>query len=205
MSKAMKYTIFALIISVIGYNSVYFKKLSEMKATQKSFDAAAYAKDLFDHRLPPVLAKSVSLDELLSSLKSSADQSFKKYGHSLTIGSSKFFMVKGDGKIEAIDESSVTIRTPQNNQLKINTEFVFGNDIRDAYGLIKLNDFTNTIDLSNISAEINKIVRTKVIPPFKAAVKKGDHVAFIGAIELNKVHLNLADIELSPVSLAINP
>lgn len=205
MSKTAKYTILALIIGVIGYNSVYFKKLSERKAAQKSFDAAAYAKDLFEHRLPPVLAKSISFDELLASITSSPDLSFKQYGHSLTIGSSKFFMVKGKGKIEKIDESSVTLRTPANNVFKISTEFVFGNDIRDAYGLIKLNDFTNTIDLSNISAEINKIVRTKVIPPFRNAVKEGDEVAFIGAIELNKVHLNLSDIELSPVSLAINP
>ncbi len=205
MNKVMKYTIWALILGLIGYNSVYFKKLSELKAIEKNFDATAYAKDLFEKKLPPVLDKAIDLDQLIAEAKTSPAAIFNKYGHSLTIGSSKFFMVKGTAKIIAIGESDVTIKTLQNNELKISTEYIFGNDIRDAYGLIKLNDFTNTIDLSNISSEINKIIRTTVIPPFKAKAKEGQTINFIGAIELNKVHLNLQDIELSPVRLKMIP
>jgi predicted lipoprotein len=203
MNSTIKCTIWIVIFGLIGYNSIYFKKLSTLKAMEKKFDAASYAKDLLDNKLPPVINKAISLDDLLAQIKTSADAAFKNYGHSLTIGSAKFFMVKGTAELIAINESDITVKTIQGNELKISTEYIFGNDIRDAYGLIRLNDFSNTIDLSNISSEINKIIRTKVIPPFKAVAKAGDTIEFIGAIELNNVHLNVKDIELSPVSLKI--
>jgi predicted lipoprotein len=203
MNSTIKCTIWIVIFGLIGYNSIYFKKLSTLKVMEKKFDAASYAKDLLDNKLPPVINKAISLDDLLAQIKTSADAAFKNYGHSLTIGSAKFFMVKGTAELIAINESDITVKTIQGNELKISTEYIFGNDIRDAYGLIRLNDFSNTIDLSNISSEINKIIRTKVIPPFKAVAKAGDTIEFIGAIELNNVHLNVKDIELSPVSLKI--
>lgn len=83
-------------------------------------------------------------------------------------------------------------------------EYVFGNALRDAPGLIKINDFTNTMDLNNIAAEVDKIIRTEVLPPFKSSVKKGDTITFAGAFELNQEHINLDKIEILPVALKIN-
>ncbi|RYG21443.1 MAG: DUF2291 domain-containing protein [Chitinophagaceae bacterium] len=203
MSTAIKYIVGLLIIGLIGYNSIYFKKLSSLKADAKSFDATAYAEDLLGNKLKPILTKAINIDFLLTQLDTLPAPLFKKYGHSLTIGSSKFFMVKGRGRITNIDDSGVTVKTTGNNELKIATEYIFGNGIRDATGVIKLNDFSNTTDLSNISSAINKIIRKDVVPPFKAKAKIEDQIEFTGAIELNQAHLDLSDIELLPVSLKI--
>ena len=97
----------------------------------------------------------------------------------------------------------VAVKTDGNNEIKIATEYIFGNGIRDATGLVNLNDFSNTTDLSNISSAINKMIRKNVVPPFRAAVKTGDQIAFIGAIALNEAHLDVKNIELLPVSLKI--
>jgi hypothetical protein len=59
------------------------------------------------------------------------------------------------------------------------------------------------MDFNNVSAEINKLIRKRVVPPFKSSVKKGDRVTFHGAIELNREHLQVNDIEIIPVSLQI--
>jgi predicted lipoprotein len=80
---------------------------------------------------------------------------------------------------------------------------VFGNAVRDASGMVQITEFSNTIDLSNVSGEIDKIIRKEVLPPFKQAVKKGDNVDFIGAIALNEAHLNLSDLEIIPVNLKL--
>jgi predicted lipoprotein len=88
---------------------------------------------------------------------------------------------------------------------KIATEFVFGNAIRDASGLINLNEFTNTMDFNNVSAEVNKIVRTSVLPSFKTNVKLGSRIQLFGAIELNKEHLSANNIEIIPISIKILP
>jgi hypothetical protein len=59
------------------------------------------------------------------------------------------------------------------------------------------------MDFNNVSAEINKIVRAEVLPAFKKSVVKEDTVQFAGALELNKEHLNVGDIEIIPVELKI--
>ena len=106
----------------------------------------------------------------------------------------------------AVNENDVLLQSKTDSShytFHIATEFVFGNAIRDASGQIDINEFKNTMDFNNVSAEINKIVRAEVLPPFKKNIKKGDTVQFAGAIELNREHLNISDIEVIPVQLKI--
>ena len=122
------------------------------------------------------------------------------------IGNIRYFLVKGEGQVLSINENDVTVLAVADSNkkaIRIATEFVFGNAIRDASGKIDINEFSNTMDFNSVSAEINKIIRSQVLPQFKAKVKKGDTVQFAGAIELNKEHLNVEDIELMPVQLKI--
>src|SRR4029078_9801703 len=126
--------------------------------------------------------------------------------HALGIGNIRYFLVKGQGQVVSVNENDVSIlaRADTNQTaLKMATEFVFGNAIRDASGKIDINEFANTMDFNNVSAEINKIVRAEVLPQFKANVKKGDSLQFAGAIELNREHLNTNDIEVIPVQVKI--
>jgi predicted lipoprotein len=117
--------------------------------------------------------------------------------------------VKGIGVITDLDEDKATLLAKDDSseqKVILATEFVFGNAIRDASGLININEFNNTMDFNNVSAEINKIIRNEVLPPFKNAVQKGDTIQFTGAIELNKIHLKLDNIEVIPIQLQIiNP
>ena len=87
--------------------------------------------------------------------------------------------------------------------IKIETEYVYGNAIRDASRLVEIKDFVNTTDLNNISAELNKKVRTTVLPAFKSTVKKADSITCTGAIELNQAHYTLDDLEIIPVQCKI--
>jgi len=202
MKKEIKYTIWVIVVLFLAYNSIYFKKLSEVKASDKKFDAAAYAKGLYA-KLPGITEKAIAFDQLVNEVNADKAKAFADYGHALAIGSTRFFMVKGSGVVKQLNESDVMLATTANNNLRIATEFVFGNAVRDASGQVNLNDFTNTVDLSNISSEVDKIIRADVLPPFKSTVKKGDKVDFAGAVELNQEHLNLDDVELIPVSLSV--
>ena len=83
------------------------------------------------------------------------------------------------------------------------TEFVYGNAIRDASRLVDIKDFPVTSDLNSISEELDRIVRTTVLPSFKKTVKKGDKVNIVAAIQLNKEHIKWNGLELLPVRLQI--
>lgn len=206
--KAVKYFVTVLLIVFVAYNSVYFKKLDEVKLASsiKGFDAGKYARNFYDKKLLPQLGTAVEVSQLVFLLESEPNTAFKNYSHALDIGNLRYFLVQGQGVVSSIGDDDVTVDVKTDSAkatVKLATEFVYGNAIRDGSGQINLNEFDNTADFNSVSEEINKIIRKEVIPPFKASVKQGDNVKFSGAIELNQAHLNLASIEVVPVQLSI--
>lgn len=208
MKKAIKIGLLVVVVGLLAYKSVYFKKLSEVKAvagTQK-FDPVSYAQTYMSKKLPVALNQSLEFNQLLQLLQTDPNKAFSQYSHALGIGNIRFFLVHGQGEVSKIleDHTSLIIRQDSAaRQVEIATEYVFGNAIRDASGLININEFNNTMDFNNVSAEINKTIRTSVLPSFKAQAKKGDRVEFAGAIELNQAHLKLDDIEIVPIQLKL--
>lgn len=204
--NSIKYIATIIVVLIVAYNSVYFKKLDEINArAPKAFDAVKYAHDYVKNKLTPTLDKSPDVTELLNMLSANPGKAFKTYAHAIGIGNVKFFMVKGEGVITNIDENDVFVKpsTLGSPVVKIATEYVFGNALRDASGLISINEFTSTTDLNNVSAEINKMVRNDVLPPFKGSAKIADKVQFAGAIELNQEHLNISDPEIIPITIKV--
>jgi predicted lipoprotein len=208
LRKYLKYLAAFIVFVVILTNSIYIKKLSDVNAasTTKKFDAEKYASDFWTSKLIPSLNKAIEINALTGLLKKEPEQTFKKYSYALGIGNLKYFMVKGSGMVASVNENSIAIAVTtfrNTNKVSIETEYVYGNAVRDASGIIQMNEFDNTMDFNEVSAEINKIIRTKVLPAFKANVKKGDSVQFTGAIELNQKHLNLVAMEVTPIAIRI--
>jgi predicted lipoprotein len=206
LKSVLKYAALIVLLILVVYNSVYFRKLDAVKSSSSSFDAPAYARNYFDRKLVPALDKAIDIRQLVAQLGSDKEQAFKQYAHALGIGNIKYFLVKGKGAVAAIDENAVVLSLAPDTaslSLQIATEFVFGNALRDAAGIIDINEFSNTLDINNVSSEINNIVRKELLPGFKRDVKKGDSVLFAGAIELNKAHLDLSHIEVMPARLEI--
>ena len=201
--KALTWTIVILAVALLGFNSVYFKKLDEIKAarTSKQFDAVAYAQHFWTKKLLPNLDKAVNIDTLVRLIDTDTARAFDTYSHALGIGNLRYFLISGSGLVTAIDSDDVYVLTTGGQSVKIATEYIFGNAVRDGSGLIDINDFINTMDFNNVSAEINNIIRKEVLPQFKASVKKGNQVLFTGAIELNRQHVKLESMELIPVKL----
>jgi predicted lipoprotein len=199
--KIIKNILVAVIVIVVGWNCVYFEDLDEVRASkaQRDFDALKYANTFWNSKLLPNVSKAVDLHQLLSMLGSDEAKTFDTYSHALGIGNLGYFLVRGTGRVDKIDTDYIVI----DNNIRLSTEYIFGNAVRDASGLIDINDFANTMDFNNVSAAINKIIREKVLPPFRRKVKSGDKVEFIGAIELNKEHLQLKNIEVIPIQLKI--
>jgi hypothetical protein len=202
MRKSIKYFLWIAVSLIVAYNSVYFKKLSDLNAAApKPFDAAAYANNYFYKQLPAMVAKAPDIDKLMAMIKTDTAATFKTYGRALAIGTTRYFLVQGKGTITNIDDDGLWVTTPSGNSVLLATEYVYGNALRDASGLIDINKFNSTMDLNNIAAEIDKIVRVKILPAVKPELKKGNRIQFTGAVGLNQAHLQLGDIEITPISL----
>lgn len=204
LRKIIKYGIGILIFGVVMYNTVYFKKISEMKVSKAAvvaFDAKTYLLE----KIPAAKNKAVAMADLLSALNKDAKKTFSAFGHSQNEGDAKYFLVKGEGKITKMDAEHVTIKDAvSGTELKLAIQYIFGNTARDCSGLISIDDFSNTMDLNNVSEEINKLIKIEILTPFTAKVKEGDTVSFVGGLELSQSEPKTDSIEIIPLQLEIN-
>lgn len=200
----MKYIIGIVIIGIVAYNSLYFRPLDEKLAESKevAFDAKLFVEGMWKNDLLAVYDTAIDLTMLIDQLGQNPELTFKQEAQALGIGNIGYFKVKGEGTVIAVNENNVLLQVG-NLPVEIETEFIFGNAVRDASGLIKINDYDETSDFNLISEAINDKIRAEVIPPFKAKVENGNKVSFKGALELNKAHLNLDQPEVIPVSIQI--
>ena len=209
MKNLIKYIVILLIVGLVGYKSVYIKKLSEVKNPSGSgFNAVAFTQKLWDEKLPSKLDSAIDLKELIHAIQANPGEAFSKYTNALGIGNYRYGLVKVDGIAAVINEDDIVMElTHADTIMKVTlaTEYIYGNAIRDASKLVDIRDFTNTTDLNNLSEELNKKVRNTVLPTFKKLVKKGDKIEVTGAIEFNKEHIRFNDPELIPVRLKTLP
>lgn len=204
MNPILKYGIGLLLLGVVGYNSVYIKKLDEVKTAGMSevgkFNALQYAANFWTNQLLPAAPRSATdLLTLLPLLQTDKEKAFTIYSHALGIGNIRYFLVKGEGAVTTMGENDITITLPTGKPVHIATEYIFGNATRDASGIIKITDFENTTDLNNVSAELNELIRKQVIPTLKTNTKPGQKLTFIGAMELNQAHLHLDELMIIPI------
>lgn len=207
MKKAVKYILVAAVIGLLGYKSVYIKKLSEVqKSAAQKFDAVAFSKNLWDEKMPAKIDSAVELSVFIQAMAANKEAALKQYSNAMGIGNYRYALVKTQAIVTAANEDEVLIQIPAADSVLnavLATEYIYGNAIRDASALVDVKDFPNTADLNSISEEINKIIRTSVLPSFKQAVKKGDKINIVAAVELNKEHIKWNGLELLPVRLQI--
>lgn len=198
-----------LAFALVAYQSVYFEKLSVHNSkTAVKFDPVAFSKKLWKEQLPAKMDSAVSLSFLIDATAKNKENAIEKYTHSLAIGNYRYALVKAEALVEEVKEDEVLATVNQGDtvlHIKLATEFIYGNAVRDASGLVQVVDFPNTTDLNSISEEFNKLVREQVIPVVKGKLKKGDRIRVVAAIELNKEHIHWQGIELYPVRIEIMP
>lgn len=192
---------------MLAYQSVYFEKLSTRKASAiDEFDATEFSKKLWDEKMSSKIDSAVRLDVLINSVGKDGETAINKYTNALAIGNYRYALVKLDADVLEVKADEVILGTSHNDSIltvNLATEFIYGNAIRDASGLVQVKDFPNTTHLNGISEGLNKIIRTSVLPTFKSEIKKGDRVNIVAAVELNKEHIHWQGIELLPVRVQI--
>jgi predicted lipoprotein len=207
MKKVIKYLLLLIVIALVGYKSVYLKKLSSMgtEGPQK-FDAGAFTTRLWNEKLPTRLDSAIELTTLIVAIQVNPEEGFRKYSNAMAIGNYRYSLVRFSGRAAVINEDDIVMQVNHTDSLLVlhmATEFIYGNAVRDASGLVDIRDFTNAMDLNNISEQLNKKVKTEVLPPFQKQVKAGDSVEVTGAIKFNKAHINFQHLEILPVRVKI--
>lgn len=206
MKKAIKFSAWIIPVLVLTYFSLSIENLDEHRAKSSTvaFNVPDYVQRFWDNDLPLCIEKAPFATELLALLNSNPDQAFEKFGHKLGISKTWYFMVKGTGTIESVDEEFLLVSLSDSLKIKVATDFIFGNAIREGSGKVNINDFLNMTDFNSVSVAINKMAKEKVVTRLKKAAKAGQQIDFAGAFELSEENTELESILLIPVSVKLS-
>ena len=165
--------------------------LAQMQQQQLlvAFDAPAVARAFWNQKLLPATADAVSIAELLTVLVRDPVVARQRFGRTLGLSSTTCFFVKGSGRIAAMDNEGISVTlddVPTGAGVRLPTGPVFGNTVRDATGLLDVNEFPNSQDFNAVSAELNHIVEIQVLPLLRNHAAVGRKIRFAGCLELEE-------------------
>lgn len=206
MKKSIKYSSWTLVVLLILFLSLDIRKLDEVKANSKAevFSATAYAHDFFENLIPAEIAEAPEIMPLIEMLQNEPQQAFEKYGKKLGISKTWYFLAKGEGVIESVEEENLRVNIDQRFQTRIATSFIFGNAVRDGSGAVDIDEFLNMTDFNNVSIEINNLIKNKVVSVLNKNSKPGMKLQFMGAFEIKEDDIDVQSIRIIPVSVKLS-
>lgn len=201
MKKPIQYILAILAVILVLYLSLDIEKLEAHKATDTGteFNAAEYARNLWDSGILTASGNAPELNMLLGLLETDPESAYEEYGHKLGISSTWYFMASGEGIIEKLEEDDLMVALNEHRQIRIATGFIFGNAVRDGSGAVDINEFVNMTGFNNVSVELNNMVKQEVVPELKNSAQVGMKITFTGAFEFAEDSQDL-EIRIIPVS-----
>lgn len=168
-----------------------------------ALDVPVLLETLWTEKLPAAAQKAVRADELLALASNDATSARKKYGREVGLGGATFLFVRGQGKIATVSEDLCRLDIddcPQCIGLEIG--IILGNAVRDATGLLDVEDFSNSQDFNHLSSQLNSRCETEVIAPIRSQLIVGAEVEFVGCGEVRSAD-DFKPLRLIPVQLRV--
>jgi predicted lipoprotein len=179
-----------LAIAASGVAGCKIKYDSDKSAGNQSaaFDAKTYVGKLWDAKVVPLMqADPIDVGTVLDAIAKDPEAAGKQYGHRAGEGQPWTYLVKGEGKVTALDVASrhgtATVETtidgkPTPVVLQVGP-VIFGTALRDALPFIAFGDFVNQIDYAEVSRALNDRATAGFAKEMAGA--EGKTVSFAGA------------------------
>jgi predicted lipoprotein len=205
MKRSITYIPGIAAILLLLFFSLDIQKLDRYRATHTSasFDAGAYAREVWENEIPQVVLKAPELNVVVDMLHSDPERAFATMGRKLGISRTWYFMARGEGVVESAEEEYLQVITGNSIRIELATSFIFGNAVRDGSGVVDIDDFLNMTDFNNVSIAINKRIKEEVVPKLRELAVPGTPVEFAGAFEIGEDHISLSPVRIIPVSIKL--
>lgn len=187
------------------FHIVPLKTVTAEKAAA-TFNATGFAENFWTNQLAVAAAKAVKAAVLIPAINADSTAAKTNYSRTVGMGDAYFYFLTGTGKVLAVSDDEISLAiTPgaTNAEISIQTGLVFGNALRDGTGLLNASDYPNSQDFNDLSAALNHIAETKVLPELHDAAKVGATVAFAGCAEVDDESSDLKPLKLVPIQVAV--
>jgi predicted lipoprotein len=206
MKRAARYLIALVIAAVICWQFPLFHivplKTAAAEKAAATFNATQFAETFWTNRMLASLDKAVKTDVLLPAIATNPAAARQKYARSVGLSEGYFYFVSGSGRVVAISDDEVSLAVTEgatNAEVSLQTGLVFGNALRDGTGLLNASAYPNSQDYNDISASLNHIVETRVLPELHEQAKVGGKISFAGCAEVDDESTDLKPLKVIPV------
>ncbi len=189
---ALRWLIAIVVIAVICWLFPLFHvvplKTVEAKQAAAVFNPTGFAESFWTNQLASSFDNAVKADVLVAAIQTDPTVAKKKYSRSVGLSDTYFYFLSGTAQVVAVSDDAISLAlTPgsTNVDITLQTGLVFGDTIRDGTGLLNASDYPNSQDFNDISAALNHIVETRVLPSLKEKPKVGAKISFTGCAEVD--------------------
>lgn len=200
--------VIALVVAIAGvcwlvppFHLVPLERAAKQKAAA-TFNPAQFAETFWTNRLLASLDQTVKAEVLLPAIQSDPAAARKRYARSLGLSESYTYFVSGVGRVVTVTDKEVLLEVSAGAgqpEIALPIGLIFGNAVRDGTGLINVNDYPNSQDFNAISAELNRIIETRVLPKLRELARVGVRIRFAGCAEINDAATDLRPLRVVPV------
>jgi predicted lipoprotein len=179
-------------------------KRAESEKDAGVFNAAKFADDFWSQKLQKSFDHAVDAKTLLTAIQANPGDAQKKYARSLSLGGGYFYYLRGEGRVLTTNDSTLSLVInpgATNAEVVLEMGMIFGNAVRDGTGLLNASDYPNLQDFNSISAELNKLVEAKILPPLRAHAQIGSTIDFVGCAEVDDESTDLNPLQVVPVQI----
>jgi predicted lipoprotein len=156
---------------------------AEAERNEARFDARRYAEIFWETRLAPHLAEADDALAVLEALRDRPQRAREQYGHQVGISRTAYYFVRGSAMILEVDRKGVAAALAADAgpaDILLATGPVIGSAVRDATGLLRSGDFSNSQHFNELAGELNRLAEAGPIERLKRGARPGRRVEFVG-------------------------
>jgi predicted lipoprotein len=208
--RVVRYVIAIVLVSGFFRLFPLFHVVQLTNATEQTrnvFDAAQFAESFWNGKLiPSAHSSSVRAGVLLPAILADAAAARRKYAHGAGLGDTYFYFVSGSGRVKSVADAEVTLTVTNagnDAEVSLETGLVFGDALRDGTGLLNPSDFPNSQNFNDISAALDHIAESRVLPALRKEARVGANIAFAGCAEVDDESTDLRPLKVIPIETVL--
>jgi predicted lipoprotein len=204
--RAVRWFIAIVVAAIICWRFPLFHVVTLKTATAEkaaaTFNATQFAETFWTAKLLTSLDNTVKAGVLLPAIQADAAAAKKIFSRSVGLSEGYFYFVSGSGRVVAVSDDEILLAVTDgstNAEVSLQTGLIFGNALRDGTGLLNASDYPNSQDFNDISAALNQLAETRVLPKLREQAKVGAKISFAGCAEVDDESADLKPLKVIPI------
>jgi predicted lipoprotein len=181
-------------------------KAAKAKKAAAEFNPTQFAEKFWMNQLLPSLSQTVKADVLLVAIQSDPAAAKKRFSRTIGLSGTYYYFLSGSGRVVSVSDDEISLAiTPggTNAEISVQCGLIFGDAVRDGTGLLNESAFSNSQDFNDISAALDHVVETRVLPELRRQAKVGAQISFAGCAEVDDETWDLHPLKVIPIQAKV--